>query len=185
MLVIKHKPIIFFLFIFTVFASAEISQTAQLNKLFNTLSKINNIQEANLFEKKIWAVWNKHPKNKKLTDKLQLGTELMYEGNYKFALKVFNNVIKTDPSWSEAWNKRATLLYFMKKYQRSLSDIDKVLSIEPRHFGALSGRAQIFIELEEYQKAINDLKKLRKIYPVIISNDLVKKLEKLAKGLNI
>ena len=52
-------------------------------------------------------------------------------------------------------------------------------------FGALSGRAQIFIELEEYQKAINDLKKLRKIYPVIISNDLVKKLEKLAKGLNI
>ena len=109
----------------------------------------------------------------------------MYEGNYKFALKVFNNVIKTDPSWSEAWNKRATLLYFMKKYQRSLSDIDKVLSIEPRHFGALSGRAQIFIELEEYQKAINDLKKLRKIYPVIISNDLVKKLEKLAKGLNI
>ena len=185
MLVIKHKPIIFFLFIFTSFASAEISQTTQLNKLFNTLSKINNLQEANLFEKKIWAIWNKHPKNKKLTDKLQLGTELMYEGSYKFALKVFNNVIKSDPSWSESWNKRATLLYFMRKYQRSLSDIDKVLSIEPRHFGALSGRAQIFIELEEYQKAINDLKKLRKIYPVIISNDLVKKLEKLAKGLNI
>jgi len=185
MLVIKHKPIIFFLFIFTVFASTEISQTAQLNKLFNTLSKINNIQEANLFEKKIWTVWNKHPKNKKLTDKLQLGTELMYEGNYKFALEIFNNIIKTDPSWSEVWNKRATLLYFMKEYQRSLSDIDKVLDIEPRHFGALSGRAQIFIELEEYQKAVNDLKKVRKIYPVINSNDLIKKLEKLVKGLSI
>ena len=109
----------------------------------------------------------------------------MYEGSYKFALEVFNNVIKTDPSWSEAWNKRATLLYFMREYQRSLSDIDKVLNIEPRHFGALSGRAQIFIELEEYQKAINDLKKVKKIYPVITSNDLIKKLEKLVKGLSI
>ena len=185
MLVIKHRLIIFCLLIFTYSASAEISQTLQLNKLFNTLNKINNIQEADLLEKKIWAIWNKHPKNKKLTDKLQLGTELMYKKNYKFALEVFNNVIKTDPSWSEAWNKRATLLYFMKKYKRSLSDIDKVLNIESRHFGALSGRAQIFIELEEYQKAINDLKKAKKIHPGMNSNDLIKKLEKLVKGLNI
>ena len=185
MSVIKYKFIILFLFIFTSFASAEISQTEQLNKLFDKLSKSHNVNTAKLVEQEIWAVWHKHPKNINLTDKLELGTELMYQGDYKYALQIFTNIIKTDPSWPEAWNKRATLLFFMKEYQRSLDDIDKVLSIEPRHFGALSGRVQIFIELQEYQKAIKDLKKIKKIHPIITNNNLITELEKLVKGLSI
>ena len=59
------------------------------------------------------------------------------------------------------------------------------MALEPRHFGALSGRAQIFIELGEYQKAINDLNKVKKISPVISSNNIIPKLEKLIGGLNI
>ena len=59
------------------------------------------------------------------------------------------------------------------------------MALEPRHFGALSGRAQIFIELGEYQKAINDLNKVKKISPVISSNKIIPKLEKLIGGLNI
>jgi tetratricopeptide (TPR) repeat protein len=183
--VIKYKFIILFLFIFTSFAFAEISQIEQLNRLFDRLSKSHNTNVSNLIEKEIWAVWHKHPKNINLTDKLKLGTELMYQGNYKYALKVFTNIIKTDPSWSEGWNKRATLLFFMKEYQKSLYDIEQVLTLEPRHFGALSGRAQIFIELEEYEKAIDDLKKAKKINPTIGSKEIISELEKLIKGLNI
>ena len=109
----------------------------------------------------------------------------MYEGSYKYALSIFTNIIKTDPSWSEAWNKRAALLFLMKEYRKSLNDIDKVLALEPRHFGALSGRVQIFIELEEYEKAIKDLKKVKKIYPIIKSNSLIPELEKLVKRFSI
>jgi len=185
MLVIKHKFIILFLFIFTPFAFAETSQTKQLNELFNKLSKTNTIDNADFLEKEIWSVWNEHPKSKKLTYKLELGTKLMYEGSYKYALSIFTNIIKTDPSWSEAWNKRAALLFLMKEYRKSLNDIDKVLALEPRHFGALSGRVQIFIELEEYEKAIKDLKKVKKIYPIIKSNSLIPELEKLVKRLSI
>jgi len=109
----------------------------------------------------------------------------MYRGSYKYALKIFTNIIKTDPFWPEGWNKRATLLFFMKEYEQSLYYIDQVLALEPRHFGALSGRAQIFIELKEYPKAINDLKKAKKINPVIKSRKVTPALEKLIKGLNI
>ena len=182
---IKHKFIMVFLSVFTFFSLAETPQDPKLDKLFDALSKIDNTYDANLLENKIWSVWNKHPSDIGLTDKLELGTELMYEGSYNYALKVFTNIIKTDPSWSEAWNKRATLLFFMKDYSKSLSDIERVLHIEPRHFGALSGRAQIFIAQEEYQKAINDLKKARKIYPKIKVKSLILKLEKLVKGINI
>lgn len=185
MLMIKQKLLILFLFLLTSIASAENLQNKELNKLFDNLSKIDNINDADLLEKKIWTIWNQHPNDNRLTNRLELGTQLMYEGSYQYALQVFNNVVKSDPKWSEAWNKRATLLFIMKDYQRSLEDISKVLNIEPRHFGALSGRAQIFIRLEEYQKAINDLKKAKKIHPIIRSNYLIQELEKLIKGISI
>ncbi len=185
MLMIKSKFFLIFIIIFNCSAYAENSNSLKLNKLFNELRQTEDIKNANLIEKEIWKIWNKHPNNKKLTDKLEFGIELMYAGSFNYALNVFTNVIKSDPLWSEAWNKRATLLYFMKEYQKSLNDIEKVLNIEPRHFGALSGRAQIYIKLEKYQKAIDNLKKAKKIYPVISGNNTIKELEKRVKGLKI
>ena len=35
-------------------------------------------------------------------------------------LKVFDNIIETDPEWSEAWNKRATVFFLMNQYTKSL-----------------------------------------------------------------
>ena len=105
----------------------------------------------------------------------------MQYGNYDYALMVFNNIIKTDPDWSEAWNKRATLFFLMKQYKKSLDDIEMVLDIESRHFGALSGQARIFIKLKEYEKAILSIKKALKIYPSFRSSDLIPKIEKLIR----
>ena len=180
-----YRFILYLLIIFTFLSPTQSSQTFKLNQLFEELSRTNDPKKADLLEKKIWAVWNKHPKNIILTDRLKFGTELMYEGSYNYALKVFNNIIETDSQWSEAWNKRATLLFFMKDFKRSLEDIKIVLSIEPRHFGALSGQAQIYIELEEYEKAIDSLKKAQEIYPIIRTNNLILNLERLIKEQSI
>ena len=105
----------------------------------------------------------------------------MQYGSYDYALKVFNNIIKTDPKWSEAWNKRATVFFLMNQYTKSLNDIEKVLDIEYRHFGALSGQARIFIKLHEYEKAIKSLKKALKFYPSFESGKLIPEIEKLIK----
>ena len=163
----------------------NLTQVTELKKLFDDLSKINNIQDGDILEKKIWAVWNKHPNKNILSEKLEFGTKLMYKGQYEYALKIFTNIIETDPEWSEAWNKRATLLFLMEDYQKSLDDISIVLDLEPRHFGALSGRAQIYIDLELYQKALKDLKEARKIHPVIRGNRLIDELEKIINGQNV
>jgi tetratricopeptide (TPR) repeat protein len=185
MSVIKNIYIIIFFFLLITVAPAKTSQTQELNLLFKKLSKTNNINIAESIEQKIWLIWHQHPKNINLTDKLKLGTELMNEGSYNYALKIFNNVIKTDPYWSEGWNKRATLLFLMREYERSLYDIEKVLKLESRHFGALIGRAQIFIELKQYRKAINNFKKAKKIYPSIKNNKIIPKLEMLIEGIDI
>ena len=185
------KKIIYILLLNLIFVlntnanNHNLTQVAELNKLFDDLSMINNPQDADILEKKIWAVWNKHPNQKNLTDKLEFGTELMYQGQYEYALRVFTNIIEIDPEWSEAWNKRATLLFLMKDYQKSLNDISIVLDLEPRHFGALSGRAQIYIDLELYKEALKDLQDAKKIHPVIRGNKLIDELEKLINGQSV
>ena len=172
--------LIFFLF----FSSANTENFYQKNKLdvlFNQLEKVNNSKTAELLEKQIWTIWNEHPNNLKLTQKLEFGIELMQYGRYEYALKVFDNILDTDPKWSEAWNKRATVFFLMNEYTKSLNDIQKVLSIESRHFGALSGQARIFIKLQEYEKAIVSLKKALKFYPSFRSGKLIPEIERLIK----
>ena len=171
-----------FFFIFCISVNSEnLEQKNKLNSLFDQLQKVNNSKTATLLERQIWSIWHEHPDNINLTEKLELGTKLMEYGDYDFALKVFNNILKTDPNWSEAWNKRATVFFLMNKYKRSLDDIEKVLNIESRHFGALSGQARIFIKLQEYEKAIISIKKALKFYPSFESGNLIPVIEKLIK----
>ena len=171
---------IFFIF-FTIANSENYEQKKKLNQLFNQLEKINNPKMVELLEKKIWSVWHEHPNDNKLTEKLKLGTELTQYGSYEYALKIFNNILVSDPGWSEAWNKRATLFFLMNRYTKSLNDIEKVLNIESRHFGALSGQARIFIKLQEYEKAIASINKALKFHPSFKSGELISEIKKLIK----
>ena len=176
-----YKIFILTLLISSFLISAHSSQKIVLDKLFNQLIETNNTNNAEQLEKKIWSVWSEHPNNNRLTEKLEFGTELMQYGDYYYALKVFNNIIVTDPRWSEAWNKRATVFFLMNEFKNSLDDIDKVLSIEPRHFGALSGQARIFIKLQKYEKAIKSIERALEFYPSFKSRELIPEIERLIK----
>jgi tetratricopeptide (TPR) repeat protein len=175
------KIFLIVLFISIFFSSVHSSQENVLNNLFNQLEKVKNSKSATLLEAKIWSIWNEHPTNNKLTEKLEFGTELMQYGDYNYALRVFNNIIITDPKWSEAWNKRATVHFLMSQFTDSLDDINKVLNIEPRHFGALSGQARIFIKLQKYEKAIKSIEKALKFYPSFKNGEMIPKIERLIR----
>ena len=176
-----YKIFILFLFISSFFISAQSSQKIRLNKLFDQLVKVNDSNNAEQLEKKIWSIWIKHPNNNSLTERLEFGTELMQYGDYNYALRVFDNILVTDPKWSEAWNKRATVYFLMSQFTNSLDDIDKVLNIEPRHFGALSGQARIFIKLQKYEMAIESIEKALKFYPSFRSRELIPEIKRLIK----
>jgi len=175
------KFFILFIFISSFFSYAQSSQKDILNNLFEKLEKVNNSKSADLLEKKIWSVWNKHPSNIELTERLELGMEIMQYGDYNYALKIFDNILITDPKWSEALNKRATVYFLMNEFKNSLNDIDKVLNLEPRHFGALSGQARIFIKLQKYEEAIKSIEKALKFYPTFRSGELIPNIKKLIR----
>ena len=175
------KIFLIILLISSFFSSVQSSQENALNNLFNQLKKVKNSKNAVLLEAKIWSIWNEHPTNNKLTERLEFGTELMQYGDYNYALSIFDNIIVTDPKWSEAWNKRATVFFLMNKFTDSLDDIDKVLNIEPRHFGALSGQARIFIKLQKYEKAIKSIEKALIFYPSFKSGEMIPEIERLIR----
>ena len=145
----------------------------KLEKLFTQLKNTKDLPTAQIIEKKIWKIWSIHPSDDRrgfrLTELLTQGSRLMNMGELSKAYILFTKIIATEPDWSEAWNKRATVLYLMNRYQSSLDDIKITLTLEPRHFGALSGQALNYIELKQYEKAIQSYKAAQKIYPLLDS----------------
>ena len=153
----------------------------QLNKLFNDL-KIGNNDLSFKIEQKIWNIWSTHPTNQKLTKMLAKGSDLVNNKKFEDAIEIFSQVIKSDPSWAEAWNKRATALYLIGEFQKSQNDINKVLELEKRHFGALAGQGLVNIELKNYEKAILSYQKAKEIYPTMKSPEImIKQLKILIK----
>ena len=142
--------------------------TVTLDTLFAELEKATFLAEAQRVERLIWAKWHWH-KNPRLSQKLRLGTTYLQENNFKKALYIFDNIIKEAPAFSEAYNKRATTYFLMKKYEKSLMDIKTTLTLEPRHFGALSGMGLIFMNRGDFQRALVAFTAVLKIYPFSIS----------------
>ena len=89
----------------------------QLNKLFNDL-KVNNNNLTFEIEQKIWKIWSTHPNNEKLTLMLNNGSDFVNNKQFSKAIEVFTQFINLDPSWAEAWNKRATVLYLIGEFQK-------------------------------------------------------------------
>ena len=158
----------------------------KLEKLFAQLKNTKDLSTAQIVEKKIWEIWLIHPSEDRrgfrLTELLTQGSRLMNMGELSKAYELFTKIIVTEPDWSEAWNKRATVLYLMNRYQSSLNDIKITLALEPRHFGALSGQALNYIELKQYEKAIQSYKAAQKIYPLLDSaKKMIPALQELIK----
>ena len=137
-------------------------------------------------EKKIWDIWSTHPTDKKLTEILSEGSTYVNNNQLNKAIEVFSKVINLDPTWAEAWNKRATVLYMIGEYQKSQNDIDKVLELEKRHFGALAGQGLVNIQLENYDKAILSYQLAEEIYPAMKSPKImIKQIQDLIKKQSI
>ena len=178
----KNIFLVFIFFLFSNFQTLADDRNKELDKLFNDL-KIKDKEKSFLIEQKIWNIWSTHPYDKSLTLMLNTGSDLVSENKFYDAIDIFTKVIKLDPNWAEAWNKRATVYYIIGKFQKSQKDIDKVLKLEKRHFGALAGQGLVNIQLQNYEKAIKSYEKAQKVYPAMESpktmikekNELIKK----------
>jgi len=181
----KFVSILILSFLFFNNLNAE-DRKNELDKLFFQLKNTEDLSSAQIIESKIQEIWSIHPSNDRrgfrLTELLNQGSRLINMGELNKAYNLFTKIIATEPDWSEAWNKRATVLYLMNRYESSLDDIKITLSFEPRHFGALSGQALNYIELKQYEKAIESYEAAQKIYPLLdTAKKMIPELRELIK----
>ena len=155
---------IFFIFLFSSSLFAD-DNKKEIDKLFIQLKSALNFENSKKIEDKIWNIWTTHPSKNNLTKLLADGSSAMIDNNLDTAYDKFTEVIKLDPNWAEAWNKRATVLYLMGEYELSQADINKVLELEKRHFGALSGQGLVQTAIKNYQKAIDSYIEAHKVHP--------------------
>ena len=122
----------------------------QLDVLFAELRKPGVQSDA--VEEKIWALWSASdsPTAEVLLTQAQAA---MDDGAPAEAMSILNRLIGANPGFAEAWNKRATLYYLMKKDDLALADIAHVLDLEPRHFGALAGKGVILARQKKFAAA--------------------------------
>ena len=122
---------------FTQIRSSDVIYT-----LIKSLNSAKSFQHQKLVEKFIWLCWSRHP-NLRLQFLMKVATVLLNEQKFEDALKVLDAVIKIDPKYTEAYNKRATLNFGLRRAHECFSDIDWVLMLQPYHYGALYAKLGI------------------------------------------
>ena len=175
---------IIIIFLSTSVLSAN-ERDAKLDKLFMEL-KTNITSSSPMISQQICSLWITHPTDDKLTSILDEGSKLVQDKQLARAINVFTEVIELDPTWAEAWNKRATVFYMVGEFDKSQDDIDKVLELEKRHFGALACQGMVNIQLKNYDKAKRSYQKVQEIYTAMKSPKvMIEQIEQLIKRQSI
>ena len=153
----------------------------QLDILFATLRRPGVASEA--VEQKIWALWSASDSPTAEVLLQQAGRAI--EGRAPAeALSILNTLVGAYPYFAEAWNKRATLYYMMKKDDLALKDLEKVLDLEPRHFGALAGRGMIFERQKKYSAARDAYEEALAVNPTLEQvKSALKELDRMEQGI--
>jgi len=135
-----------------------------LELLFEQLQQAQSNAQAKAIEAQIWQIWLATEDENAAALMSQL-TYAMSLGQHELALTLCNQLVDSNPDFSEAWNKRATVQYLLGNHGLSVADIKQTLLLEPRHFGALSGLGLIFMASGNYEAALDAFNAVLEISP--------------------
>ncbi len=170
-----------FLILLSASAGAETTHpgyAAKLDQFFGALQTTKDPVEARSLETKIRLIWSSNS-NDEAVHQLSVASLALQVQDYKVALPILDQLVKDQPDFAEAWNRRATLYYLQGRYEESLSDIDHVLALEPRHFGALSGKGAVLRSMGRDAEALASMKEAIAVDPFIAGlSDAIKEMQK-------
>ena len=137
--------------------SAEVA--AEREWLFEALRTAPTEEIGAAIADQIWRFWFRQGPDNEANQIMAKAMERRDSHDFAGAIEHLDELVAVAPNWAEAWNQRATVLFFQEYYDRSLEDVEKVLALEPKHFGALAGKAVILMHqgrVELGQKALRE-----------------------------
>ncbi len=159
--------------------SSTVSNASETQKLLDELAAASSGEMAKTIIINIQQAWINSHKDSSEKRLMSLALSAMDDGNLVKAERELTKLIKKNPDFVEAWNKRATVRFFNGDFSGSETDVFEVLSREPRHFGAISGLAMINVHMGALREAVKAYEMLLNIHPY--AEDAKKFLPKLKK----
>lgn len=117
----------------------------------------------------LWRLWF-NQKGKYGFEILEQSQSLLEAKQYPEAEAILSDLIRDQPDFAEAWNRRAVLHYLQGRYEQSLSDCQKAIALNPIHFGALHGMGLCYAALGDYMSAIQSFRQTLEILPHSVIN---------------
>jgi tetratricopeptide (TPR) repeat protein len=117
----------------------------------------------------LWRIWF-YQKGISGMERLGRTQILLERGETAQAEALLTQIIREQPDFAEAWNRRAVLYYLLKQYQKSRDDCQQVVRLNPIHFGALHGLGLCYMALKDYQAAITAFRRALDIQPYSLIN---------------
>jgi tetratricopeptide (TPR) repeat protein len=111
----------------------------------------------------LWALWSRAdtPANNDELDRLVRTRE---RDKVQAGLDA---LIARAPTFAEAYNQRAILLFRHKQFERALADCERALQLNPLHFGALAGLGQCYLQLRRHKAALRAFRNALRINPYL------------------
>jgi tetratricopeptide (TPR) repeat protein len=117
----------------------------------------------------LWRIWFEQ-KGIMGLEVLRRAQILVDTGDFSKAEEALSRLVKQQPDFAEAWNRRAVLYYMQGQYRRAIGDCQMVIRLNPFHFGALHGLGLCHAALEEYREAIQAFHRVLRIQPHSLEN---------------
>ena len=155
-------------------------QKQRLDILFATLKNSKSEKQAQFAAGQIWVLWYKSG-DVDIDVLMRQARHSLDVGEHDEAIKLVDQALRRAPKYSEAWNLRATILFYMERIDEAVADIERTLVLEPRHFGALSGLATINMKRRNWSGALKALKAGLEIHPFMRQRKFLTRLEELAR----
>lgn len=112
----------------------------------------------------LWAIWFRSGKPA-AAETFSQGVSLLCEEQYSSAMQRFEEAIRLDPEFAEAYNQCALAHFFLGQWDESIHDSRRALELMPAHFGAMAGMGHSYTHLGDLEAALRCYRSAIRINP--------------------
>jgi tetratricopeptide (TPR) repeat protein len=91
--------------------------------------------------------------------------QAMSKHDFALAAELMDRATNLDPTWSEGWNRRATVFWLLSDKGEALADLQRALTLEPRHFEAWAAMGKIYESMDDKTRALAAFRRALAVYP--------------------
>ena len=88
--------------------------------------------------------------------KFEEAMKLYYDDDYEGAIKLYNEAVKLNPNYAEAYCYRGESYYWLDKYKQAIKDYNKAIELKPNYAEAYNGRGHCYHMTDNPGQALKD-----------------------------